>query len=95
MHAQSREYADKKGTNDVGLLPMSIVSLLTLKTISEDLEGNQSSPKILHACTPVYLKNDCKKESNKQSLRFSPGTAKKTGIAFEQLRIDISYPGNG
>ena len=70
-------HADKKGTNDFWLLPMSTVSLLTLKTISEDSEGNQSSPEILHACTPVYVRNDSKKESNKQSLRFSHGIAKE------------------
>ena len=85
-------HARRKGTNDNGWLPMLTVSLLTLKTVAEASEGNQSLPGILLACTPVYLKNDCKKESSKQSLRSSPGTAKKLGSLLSNYELIFLTP---
>ena len=72
------------------LTVLQLTSSTTHKNCEVDLFSNVTLP----ACAPIFLRKNCTSVSNTQLLRFVTGTAKKTGILFNHLHVDVAYDSN-
>ena len=82
------KHAGRKATNVIGSLQMLIVLLLTLSTTQKNCKVSVCSHVTLLACTPAFLRKNCKSVSSKQLLRFSIGTTKKL-VSFSIIFVSM------